>query len=232
MLWMRIFAYQQLSILTLIAASIVSSNTINVVESIQLDDDVNLQLLTRDPISGNLFAAATNALYKFDTELNLVGKVKTGPVMDSIDCDPSVIDSCENLELVSNEPKVFLLNPVVPSTILFCGSVKQGLCAYVDKTSFQEMHYFPADNKYNFAGGNLSITAFFSTNATQVNGLEVLPLYVAIEYDNRPLALWPEMFTSRRLHYDANSGTMWLTLTHDGPKGRSARNLQIGRAHV
>ena len=213
-----------LLILTLMTSQVSSTTTI-VKNSIQLDDDVNLQLLLRDPASGFLFAAATNALYKFDAELNLLGEVKTGPVEDSIDCDPAHLDSCQNLELKQNEAKVFLLNPVVPSTLVFCGSVKQGLCAYVNKTSFKELRYFPADNKYNFVGGNLSTTAFFSSNATEVDGAEGLPLYVAMEYDNRPFELWPEMFSSRRLHYDASNGTMWLTLTQDGPKGRSALDL-------
>ena len=203
-------------------SSLISENIVRI-------DEANLQLLLLDDATHSVFAASINAIYKFDQDLNLLGEVTTGPVLDAFDCDPQNTNNCNNLQLLPNEPKVMLQNDAIPHTLIFCGSVRQGLCAYVDKHQFDELHYFPADNKYNFMGGLLSATALFSPEATVIDGEDVIPLFVAMEYDNRSLEFWPEMFTSRRVHYNANSGVMWMTLTHDNSEGRTALDLPLDR---
>lgn len=89
----------------------------------------NFTHLVLDPRTDRLFIGATNYLLKFDSNLRLIQKTKTGPVDDSPQCSPTDCFSIDSKEIkpLNNFNKILLLDSVQRQLIV-CGSVKQGAC--------------------------------------------------------------------------------------------------------
>ena len=191
-------------------------------------DDANgeLQVVLLDEPNNVVFAGGRNSLYKFDEKLNLLGKITTGPVLDGLTCDPSLpLVDCNDTQMMDNDAKVLLDNPQVPDTLLFCGSVKQGLCASVDKRTFDELHYLDAGHVYNFMGGKASVSVLVSKYLSDARSPPVYPLYVAQQYDQRPLRLSPPEYSTRYINYSAVTGVMRIDLLRDDANQTSAKDV-------
>lgn len=89
----------------------------------------NFTHLVLDTKTDQLFIGATNYLLKFDSNLRLLQKHRTGPVDDSPQCSPTDCFSIDSKEIkpTNNFNKILLLDTVQRQLIL-CGSVKQGAC--------------------------------------------------------------------------------------------------------
>ena len=89
----------------------------------------NFTHLQFDSRTEHLYIGATNYLLKFDSNLRLIQKQKTGPVDDSPQCSPTDCFSVDSKEIkpTNNFNKILLLDSVQRQLIL-CGSAKQGAC--------------------------------------------------------------------------------------------------------
>lgn len=89
----------------------------------------NFSHLALDARTDQLYIGATNYLLKFDANLRLLAKFKTGPVDDSPQCSPTDCFSIDSKEIrpTNNFNKLLLVEPV-QRQLIACGSVKQGAC--------------------------------------------------------------------------------------------------------
>lgn len=89
----------------------------------------NFSHLALDARTDQLYIGATNYLLKFDSNLRLLAKFRTGPVEDSPQCSPTDCFSIDSKEIkpTNNFNKLLLVEPV-QRQLIACGSVKQGAC--------------------------------------------------------------------------------------------------------
>lgn len=89
----------------------------------------NFSHLVLDPVRSQLYVGGTNYVLQLDHQLNLLRRLRTGPLFDSAHCSPtdcSGVDS-KDIRMSNNYNKALLLEPN-ESQLIACGSSKQGAC--------------------------------------------------------------------------------------------------------
>lgn len=89
----------------------------------------NFSHLLVDPIRSHLYVGGTNYVLQLDLQLNLLRRLRTGPLLDSAHCSPtdcSGVDS-KDIRLTNTYNKALLFEPS-GSQLIACGSSKQGAC--------------------------------------------------------------------------------------------------------
>lgn len=109
--------------------NIVISNKLRNSQQQLTKQQTNFSHLALDTRTDQLYIGATNYLLKFDSNLRLLAKFKTGPVEDSPQCSPTDCFSIDSKEIkpTNNFNKLLLVEPV-QRQLIACGSVKQGAC--------------------------------------------------------------------------------------------------------
>ena len=156
------------------------------------DSATVFQKIIMDSHNGDLFVAGRNTLYMFDKDLVIVDFVETGPVQDRADCDPALL--CPDLSPTDNDARVLQVDPK-SGHLLFCGSVKQGLCTMYSLRDLTERQLFSPQNRVNYIGGKKDVVAFFG----KWGGQDFSALYVGIPYDGRPMELAPKAIAALKL---------------------------------
>ena len=159
------------------------------------DSATVFQKIIIDKQNGDLLVAGRNTLYMFDQDLDIMDFVETGPVYDGADCDPAL--ECPNMSLTNNDARVLQIDPR-SGHLLFCGSVKQGLCTMYSLRDLGENWGFSLQNRVNYIGGKKDVVAFFGRWGGHSHG-ESSALYVGVPYDGRPLTMAPKAIAALRL---------------------------------
>ena len=143
-----------------------------------------------------VYVGGENILVELTDELHQEDVSSTGPVDDNPQCDPASMGSCQGLEPTDNHAKVLEVDPHA-GTLLFCGTVLQGLCTVYGSSGFSEKHELSRGNRVNYMGGRRTVFAFYSQTSNDSSTAN--PLYVAHTYDDRPLDLSPPAVSSRKV---------------------------------
>ncbi len=167
-----------------------------------------LQKVKVDSTSGILYVGGENLLVKLDENLTLVDKLSTGPVEDSINCDPS--QSCADLQLTNNDAKIVDIDPV-SGRVIFCGSVKHGLCSFIQQNDFakSDLQYMDPSNRYNYGGGRKSGFAFFGDTTLNEPSATTNAFYIACTFDDRPSTIPLYALSARQIAENS------LSLVHE-----------------
>lgn len=159
------------------------------------DSATVFQKIIMDNQNEDIFVAGRNTLYMFDRDLVIMDFVQTGPVQDREDCDPALL--CPDLCLTDNDARVLQIDPK-SGHLLFCGSVKQGLCTMYSLRDLSESQQLSPQNRVNYVGGKKDVVTFFGKWGGQD---EFSALYVGIPYDGRPLTLAPKAIAALKLQH-------------------------------
>ena len=148
--------------------------------------------------TGDIFVGGRNILAQLSSDLTLKSKVSMGPVLDNINCLP-VDESCTRTQR-DNDIKVLEID-YTKKQLLVCGSVYQGLCqlhSLKNITVYQQVQNESRNNLLNFVSGKKSVVAFFDRSSSSSI------LYVAQQYDGRPLPLSPRVLSTRKILQNGN----------------------------
>ncbi|XP_048858372.1 plexin-B1 [Brienomyrus brachyistius] len=104
-----------------------------------------------DPAVGWVYVGGKDRLYQLSKALELEAEVETGPVTDSRECLPPILESsCPQARRTSNHNKLLLVNPY-SQELISCGSVFQGICQKRSLDSIKEVLFSterPVDTQY------------------------------------------------------------------------------------
>lgn len=159
----------------------------------------HFQRIIVDADSQDVFVAGRNTLYKLDENLNVLGMHRTGPFMDSINCNPADTENdCVNEILTDNDAKVLQIHPS-SHHLLFCGSLKQGICSMYSMRSFNRTQELSLENGVNYAGGRAEVASFFGHWGLHTGDTDTL--WLANTYDGRPLPLSLNALSAKRINH-------------------------------
>jgi hypothetical protein len=186
--------------------SVFGSFQFNADESLE---DFSFQQIAIDNTSGDdvIFVAGTNRLYHLDANLSLVEEFTTGPKPDNPHC-PAPPGKCnQELKTTDNDPKILTVDKKTGS-LLFCGSVHQGVCTRHSVKNISRATVFDGRNLTNYAGGSLASIGFFAPWLCNVDNktYKLSGFYVAMTYDSRPFDLFPKAISTRILRSTGDEG--------------------------
>lgn len=93
------------------------------------NNSINYTHIAIDYRTNSLYIGASNWIYQLNSELNVVHKVKTGPVLDSPHCSPANCDrNGDGVVWTTNFNKVLLIDEH-DNKLIACGSAHQGSCS-------------------------------------------------------------------------------------------------------
>ena len=179
--------------------------------------DASLKLMTRDKRTGRIFVAGINSIYMLDSLLNLIASIRTGPLREAC---PDVEVECSNDVVTDNHPRILLLTPD-NRHLLFCGSIKHGICSVYNSTDLGLVQELNSSNVLNHVGGDKGTVGFFSKDST---------FYSATTYDGRPNQLLPKSLSARILDESVTTGFDFEYL-HQGPMNSFVSGIDIDPTH-
>ncbi|KAK2147484.1 hypothetical protein LSH36_550g02014, partial [Paralvinella palmiformis] len=182
----------------------------------------DLSQVTVDPDTGDVFVAGSNVVARLDPDLKSYASLRTGPVLDSVTCDPADPRSCRGLSPHDNEARILEVDPD-GGRLIFCGTVRQGLCSVIPTDDLSALRNLSTTNEANYAGSRETNFAFFAGDVDDDDSRR--SLYVASTYDGRPLSLSQPALSARRL---ARSGTGYrLEYASDDDMGSLRRRTAV-----
>ncbi len=186
----------------------------------------NFQQIALDD-SGNLYVAGTNVIYKLSSGLILRDRYHTGPVKDGWQCPPDSGFNCADATLLDNEAVILEAFPE-GRYLLFCGTVKQGLCSVYSMENLQARHAMDPSNIVNLIGNRKSAVAFFGQGNPDFADPDGHTLYVGMSHDNRPVQFSPKSVSSREIKQVSN-GRYNMSFTFNAMGQASA--IDIDESH-
>ena len=170
----------------------------------------HLQKLVIDPDTKDVYVGGQNTLFRFSSNLGQpLDFQKTGPQEDSINCNPAIWP-CVEAKSMNNNVKVLEIYSG-SDYILYCGTIKQGLCMMFPKGNLSQGHFLDDFNMINFVGSRSETYAFFGSGPDS----RTPALYVGQSYDNRPLELSPKAVSARKLR--DNNGIYNISYLYENP---------------
>jgi hypothetical protein len=163
----------------------------------------HLDQVTVDSETGDVYVAGKNVIVKLDKDLKNSVSLKTGPVLDSVTCDPANSRLCNGQTLHDNDAQILEIDPD-SGNLVFCGTVHQGLCSIIPRNDLSVLQNMTVANKVNYAGSRQTTYAFYG-HAGDNSGST---LYVGTTYDGRPLELSQPALSGRRIVRTENSYQM------------------------
>ena len=154
-----------------------------------------LSQIVVDEETGDVYIGGKNVLYKFNEHLSIMDSHLTGPVLDSINYSSCASEPCDDAVLTDNDAVILEMHPV-KKYLLFCGTVRQGLCTVYDRNNFNRFNEFDANNVINLVGSREGAVAFFGTTNLVRSSIG---LYVGSSYDGRPLQFSGKAISARRI---------------------------------
>ena len=182
-----------LSFLFVCSVESFSNNPVNLLKYEDTRPNAEFQQVMIDVVTGNVYIGGRNQLYRLDSNLNFKQSITTGAVMDAPWCSPNPHDPCNASQIMDNNASVLEMYPS-REFILFCGTIRQGLCSVYSPSNLEEHHDMDPKNRVNLLGSR-SGTAVFFGNA-EFHGANNLALYAAVSYDGRPMAYSPKSMSS------------------------------------
>ncbi|XP_064652095.1 hepatocyte growth factor receptor-like isoform X2 [Lineus longissimus] len=174
--------------------------------------DFSFQKIAMDKTSKTdheIFVAGTNRLYRLDANLSLVEEFVTGPQWNNPDCPAPPAICSKPLKLMNNDPKILATDDKTGS-LLFCGSVHQGLCTRHSVKNITNASVFDGKILSNLAGGSLASIGFFApwvcNTDNKTYNITLTAFFVAMTYDSRPNDFFPKAISSRRLRSAVDQG--------------------------
>lgn len=171
---------------------------------VELQDGINkfdkngtkFQKLLLDSSTGTLYVGAQNALFRFSgANLSLLQNITTGPVLDSPKCDPKDVADCDTTKMTNIDVKILLNDPKFKK-ILMCGSTSQGQCSFYNEANLNVSTVINGKSEGSvvpYVAGTKSVVARYG----DIPSSNMKGLYVAQEYDHRPLTLAPHAISTR-----------------------------------
>lgn len=175
-----------------------------------------MQQVAVDEETGQVYVGGRNALYKFDRNLNQISQQGTGPSTDGLTCSPKSDDKCDNTKLTDNDATVLEIYPdPLKRYILFCGTLKQGLCTMYSLNSLSQYQVLDSNNIVNFMGSRESTIAYFG-KVRSLLGEEKIAVYAAISFDQRP-PMYSPMAVSARTITQGTNGHFNISYAFENP---------------
>lgn len=165
---------------------VMARDSTNHVSSLQFHEA--LQHLEVDVRSGSVFIGATNRIYHFREDLELIQEVETGPVLDNVQCTEAFGENpCSSggtarfdAALMKNVNKILVVDSV-NGQLITCGSAHQGICQTrsLVNISLSKQHYNSGNTDYFIAANHpeSSTVAFIGRGPTNHDVLYVAATY-------------------------------------------------------
>ena len=168
------------------------------------NEEINpeFSMLIVDRINKKFIVAGTNRLFMFDSLLQRLQTVSTGPMV--VNCNASNYNDEKNIcGIKNNYPRVLAILPH-NQQLLFCGTVNDGLCSLHILNNMNKWEYFNENNELNYLGNN--------SNAVVATLGE--SLYVAKRHDDGGGGRLPAL---SHLELDVHSKMFDLKFKHNEP---------------
>ena len=184
----------------LIIISVVSSESkaIKNMETIEFNSDPLFRVIV-NRLNNDIIIGGRNGIYKVSSNnLQSSQEFRSGPVNDSRECPPPPLDCVHNKKLVDNDNQILLINYQAKDfPLLFaCGDAHQGICWVFNAENLTwAKQYGQGNNSLNFLGSKSSSYAFIAPSSDSSKNV----VYVAHEYDGRPLNMSPPAVSSRAM---------------------------------
>lgn len=192
----------------------------------------NFNKITQDRY-GNVYVGGTNILLKLSDGLRLHDrihdKVYTGPERDGLDCSPDAGSNCRNAISTDNDAIILEAFPGEDYYLLFCGSVKQGLCSVYAMADLTNKHPLDGTNIANLIGNRKSAFAFFGQGNPHIGSDAKHTLYVGMSYDDRPKQYSPIALSAREIKQDPNGKYLYnISYAHEANGLVSGTDIDSG----
>ena len=189
-----------------------------------------LTQVTIDTISGDVYAAGDNKVYKLTSGLSYLDEttVVSGSILDDVDppygsgCTAQDVTNGDCQNHTANIARVLEIHPE-ERYLLYCGTINYGICSVnrVDN-DLDSITQLNGSISRNLLGSKQSTVAFFGSMSNM--GQQVTALYSGVSYDHRPLQYSPMAVSAEKLVQDHDQELPRLDYVYEN----SARTQRSG----